>query len=311
MKVWKRKLIVKFKSSLSKKIMSFGENEKSNLLIEIKGSKYLSSLKDEFVIDIFNLTYAEIAKLISLKYDDIEIFAGYETIGIRKIFSGKVIYISNERESRETNIVHVICVSKLLGIYNSRLNLTLNSGINMYAALNFIIKRGGVKNSNVSEEFKRKFVTDVMSAKGKVSSILDTFTNNSNSYTVQADASQESIVSIWDLKRSDARIVEIKPENGMLINGFPTLTTDGVMLQSLPVFNFMPGDTLIIDNRLIDMSINSVSQATSSQLGTYLDKNNKYVLYQINYSLSNQDGDFKLILKSKAKSILMNIFGGN
>lgn len=311
-KVWERVLVVKFMSKLNKTIMTFGDStDNRNLVIEINGSKHLSSLKDEFVIDIFNLTYGEVSKLLVYKYDEVEIYAGYKSTGIHRIFSGKVLYISNEKESRETNIVHVICVSKLLGIYKSRLNLTLNSGINMYAALDFICRRAGVANSNISEEFKRKFVTDVLTAKGTVSSFLDSFTNESTSYTVQVDASQGALVSIWDLKRSDSRLVTIKPESGLLINGYPTLTTDGVQLQSLPIFNFMPGDTLLIDNRLIDMSVTSLRQATSAQLGIYLDKNSKYVLYEISYMLSNASGQFAITLKTKSKSLLMNVIGGN
>src|SRR5690606_4765979 len=136
---------------------------------------------------------------------------------------GKVLYISQERESRETTIAHVICVSKLVGLYKSKLNLTLNSGINMYAALDFVLKRGGVRDSNISEEFKRKFITDITSFKGTPSSILDMFSTNSSSYAVQVDASEGSIVSIWDMKRTDTRVIEITPESGLLINGYPTL----------------------------------------------------------------------------------------
>lgn len=308
--VWERVLVIKFKSVLNKKIMVFGnETDNRNLVIEIDGHKYLSSLKDEFVIDIYNLTYAEITKILVYKYDEVEIYAGYKSSGINRIFSGKVLHISNEKESRETNITHIICVSKLLGLYNSRLNLTLNSGINMYSALNYLLKQANVKDSNVSDEFKRKFITDVMSVNGTVSSVLDMFSTNSSSYAVQVDSSEGSIVSIWDMKNTETRVIEIKPERGLLINGYPTLTTDGVKCQCLPIFNFMPGDTLLIDNRLIDMSISTVKEATSTQLGVYLDDNNKYLLYQIDYKLSNAEGQFSLTLLSKSKKILMNIIG--
>lgn len=310
-KIWERQLIVKLKSKLNRTMMQFGHNtDDRNLIINVNGNKYLSSLKDEFVVDIFNLTYGEVAKIIAYQYDEIEVFAGYKSTGVHKIFEGKILDVSMDRESRETNIVHIICVSKLLGLYNSRLNLSLNSGVNMYAALDFILKRAGIQGSNVSEEFKRQFITDTMSAKGTASSFLDVFTKNSTSFAVQADSSKGAIVSIWDMKRTDARVVNIRPENGMLIKGYPTLTTDGVRLTSLPVFNFMPGDTLAIDNRLIDLSISTVQEATQTQLGFYLDKNNQYLLVELNYSLSNADGDFEVRMKTKSKSMLMNVLGG-
>lgn len=308
--VWERVLIVKFKSALNKTVMEFGNNlDNRNLIIEISGHKYLSSLKDEFVIDIFNLTYSEVAKLLLYKYDQVEVFAGYKSSGVHKIFDGKILYISNERESRETSIVHIICVSKLLGLYNSKLNLTMNSGINMYAALDFICKRAGIPNSNISEEFKRQFLTSITNVKGSLASYLDTFTTNATTYGVQSDSSNGSIVSIWDLKRSDARLINIKLESGMIIKGYPTLTTDGIRFSSLPVFNYMPGDTLLLDNRLIDMSITNVEQATESQLGLYLDANNKYVIYELTYNLTNGGGAFDVKILSKSKSLLLNVIG--
>jgi len=310
-KIWVRQLIVKLKSKLNRTMMQFGHNtDDRNLIVYVNGNKYLSSLKDEFVVDIYNLTYGEIAKIIAYKYDEIEVFAGYKSTGVNKIFEGKILDVSMERESRETNVVHIICVSKLLGLYNSKLNLSLNSGVNMYAALDFILKRAGVQNSNISEEFKRQFITDTMSAKGTASSFLDVFTRNSTSFVVQADSSKGAIVSIWDMKRTDARVVNIRPENGLLIKGYPTLTSEGVRLTSLPIFNFMPGDTLVIDNRLIDTSISSVQEATQTQLGFYLDKNNQYLLVELNYNLSNADGEFEVRMKAKSKSMLMNVFGG-
>lgn len=310
-KVWERQLIVKLKSKMNKTMIQFGHNtDDSNLIINVNGNKYLSSLKDEFVVDVFNLTYGEIAKILVYKYDEIEVFAGYKSSGVHKIFEGKVLEVSMKRESRETNVVHIICVSKLLGLYNSRLNLSLNSGVNMYAALDFVLKRAGIQGSNISKEFKRQFITDTMSAKGTASSFLDVFTKNSTSFAVQVDSSMGSIVSIWDMKRTDSRIVHIQPENGMLIKGFPTLNSDGVRLTSLPVFNFMPGDTLAIDNRLIDISISSVQEATQTQLGFYLDKNNQYLLVEMNYNLSNADGEFEIRLLAKSKSMLMNVLGG-
>lgn len=314
---WGRVLRVVFKSSKRKQVMEFNTEEESNsLILEVTGTKYLSPLKDEFVIDIYNLTYSEILKLIKGEFNEVDIYAGYQSSSVSRIFSGKVFYISNERESRETNIVHVICVNKLMGLYNSKMNLTLNSGINMYGAIDFIFRQAGVKDSNVSERFKRQFTNDIMNVKGTPSSFLEAFTNASTSYAAQVDASNGATFSLWDLKKSDRRVIEIMSSKGMIINGFPTLTTDGLRFDSLPVFNFMPGDSLLIDNRLIDMTISTLDEATRSNLSIYLDTSRsdgrgQYILYEINYKLSNAKGEFKLTLKSKSTQLLSNIIGGN
>jgi hypothetical protein len=148
-----------------------------------------------------------------------------------------------------------------------------------------------------------------MNAKGTVGSVLDAFTTNAAEFAVQTDESQGAVVSIWDMKRTDKRIIEITPENGLLINGYPNLTTDGLIFTSLPVFNFMPGDTLVVDNRLIDLSVTSKQEATTAQLGIYLDANNQYMLYRANYKLNNASGSFEVELHAKSKTLLMNVIG--
>jgi hypothetical protein len=314
MKVWERVLYIELSSKKFKNNIKIGDNvEQNNIIIELVANKYLSSLKDDCIIDIYNLTYSEILKYMVYEYNEVDVYAGYKSSGVHKIFSGKILHISNERESRETNIMRLICVSKLLGIYQTKLNLTLQSGINMYSALNFIISRAGIKNSNVSEQLKRNVLTNVTRAQGKVSSILDMFTSKETDFGVSADASNESIVSIWDLKRTDARVIIIKPESGLLINGYPKLSTDGLKFDSLPVYDFMPGDVLVVDNRLIDMSISSLGEATSAEgvLGRYIDENDKYILFSVSYKLSNGQGQFKCSLHSKSKNLMLNITGGN
>ena len=307
--------VVFYSNETGDKIQYSTEDESRSLVIEISGTKYLSLMKDEFVIDIYNLTYSEVLRLIKLKYDSVEIYAGYQTASVSRIFKGKVFYISMGRESRETSIAHIICVSEMVGVYNSKLNLSLNSGINMYAAVNYALRKSGVRDINLSEQLKRRYLQELDVHKGSSTNIIQDLLSSYSRFSSQVDSSSNASVSIWDLKRSDRRKIRINTKNGMVINGPPTLTTDGLRFESLPVLNYMPGDILLIDNSIILMTITSLQEAQTTNLGLYLSKMNEeglgeYLLYKIDYSLSNRDGDFKVTLLAKTASLLEGLLGG-
>lgn len=307
--------VVFYSSETGDKIQYSTEDESRSLVIEVTGTKHLSLMKDEFVIDIYNLTYSEVLRLIKLKYDSVEIYAGYQTTSVSRIFKGKVFYISMGRESRETSITHIICVSEMVGVYNSKLNLSLNSGINMYAAVNYALRKSGVRDINLSEQLKRRYLQELDVHKGSSTNIIQDLLSSYSRFSSQADSSSNTSVSIWDLKRSDRRKIRINTKNGMVINGPPTLTTDGLRFESLPVLNYMPGDILLIDNSIILMTITSLQEAQTTNLGLYLSKMNEeglgeYLLYKIDYSLSNRDGDFKVTLLAKTASLLDGLLGG-
>lgn len=308
---------VVFSSSKTGKSIQYStEDPTRSLVIEATGTKYLSLMKDEFVIDIYNLNYREIVQLINHGYDKVEIFAGYETSYITRIFKGKIFYISMDRSTRETSIAHIICVSEIASMFHSRLNLSLNSGINMYSAINYLLKSSGVSGANISPELQRIILNDEQVYKGSPISIVDSMLGDNLKFIGQSDSSENATLSIWDLKRSDRRKIIIDPSKGMIINGPPTLTTDGVRFESLPVLNYMPGDILLIDNRYINMAISSLREAQSSNFGVMLslpdEETNlgKYILYEVKYDLSNADGDFKLTLLAKSARLLDNVLGG-
>lgn len=314
MKAWLRKIEIFLTSTLYKKQMKLS-TERDELEVEVSGYKYLSSLKDTFVIKVYNLTYKEMVTINSGKFEGIEIKCGYETTGSKTFFKGQLLYMSNSFGDRTTNIVYMICCSKLLGLYNSRLNLSLNSGINMYAALKFICERAGIKNSNVSEEFKTKTINEVTKANGTCASILDVLTSSSAGYYAQSDASYSSTVNLGDLRKRAARVIRITENNLILTNGYPKLTSDGLNLTVLPTFNFMPGDVIEIPNYLLDMSLTSKQEVISNpNIGLFVDNSEgvygQYVIVQLSYHLTNRNSSFTIQIDAKSRSLFQNITGG-
>lgn len=310
-KAWMRDLQVIFTSTLMKKQLTFGQQwkqGKDDIAISITGTKYLSSMKDSFTIRMSNLTYGELIQLIKGEYYGIEIKAGYRSRGAETIFKGSVIYMSYEKQNATTNTVIVLAGSKLVAAYGqSRMNLSLNSGINMYSALKFICKRAGVQNANIDLDFKDKVIRDTTSVQGTAANWLDTFCNTNN-FIVATDSSYGNDVSIIDPYKTNNRIIKLDSEKVVLVNGYPKLNTDGLSMTLLPTFNFMPMDVIVIDNSLIDISTSSTSSKDFNK-SLFLDEDGKYLITQIEYSLENREGSFNISITAKARSLYSNIVG--
>lgn len=314
MKAWLRQIEVLLTSKTFKHQIQLS-TDNDELEVEITGYKYLSALKDNFVVKIYNLTYVDMIQIIKNKYTDIEIKCGYKSLGTHTIFKGQVMYISNALEDVTTNVVYLICCSRLLGLYNNKLNLSLNSGINMYTALKFICKQAGINDSFVSEDFKNKTINECMKYSGSCSSIINQITNQSQSYVANSDSSYNQTLSISDLRKKASRVIPITEKNVILTNGYPKLTSDGLRITLLPSFNFMPGDVIEIDNALIDTSLQSKSEVEDTpNIGAYIDTTNnekgQYVVWQVSYALQNRGSSFTVELNCKARKLYSNITGG-
>lgn len=315
-KAWMRRLQIILTSTILKRRMVFGFNgEKGtdDLHISVNLTKCLSILKDKGTVQIDNLTYKEITQLIKGQYYDIEILAGYKTGGLHTIFKGGVSYISNVLGDRKSNTVYIFFASQVVAKYGQRrLNLTLNSGINMYSALEFLCRRAGVANSNVDNEFKKNIVRETITTSQTIGSIIDKITS-SNNYVSQSDASYGNALSIWSPYRKDARVINIDPSTVILTSGYPSLDSSGLHMSLMPTFNFMCGDTIVIDNSIIDIGISSYN-AKDLNIGYYLDENGKYIIYQIDYVLDNRGSSFSMNMLCKARSLMskagLNIYGG-
>ena len=152
---WMRQIEVRLTSRITNKRIIFGGTDSNQLNIVIRGNKYISALKDKGSVSISNLTYAQIVELIIGQYYDIEIWAGYRTQGLQCYFKGAVSYISDKIQARRDNTCFILFASKMVASYSQqRMNLTLNSGINLYAAFNYICLTNGIDSSHLSPSLK-------------------------------------------------------------------------------------------------------------------------------------------------------------
>lgn len=312
MDAWIRKLEVTLTSKLNKQKFVFGKED--NLSISVTGKKYMSALQDECKIEIKNLTYYQIAQIIQGEYYEVDVRCGYTNIPPTSIFKGGVIWISNsygDVESGKTNIVTILCASELVARYQQkRINLSLNSGINMYSALNYISKQAGIATPNISDEFRKKFLDDAISQSGSTGNILQGLANANETYIVNSDATLGSTFSIFDAARSNSRVITLNNTNINFSGGYPTLTDQGLRLSIMPTFAFMCGDTIKIDNSLIDISVTSTNEI-SKNYAYYLDVNGCYMIYEIDFSLENRGSDYTLNMLCKSRNSIAKLLGTN
>lgn len=312
MKAWIRNLSIVLTSHETGKRIVIGENHRlGNIDLEINVSinKYMSVLKDVATVTISNLTYSEVTQIVMNKFYDIDIYAGYRSASTNKIFSGGVLYISNQLESDRTNTIIILCTSQLVARYGqTRINLTLNSGINTYTALKYICKQAGIKNSNVSKSLKQDVINEVITANDTITSWIDKLASNNNNYIVNSDSILDSTFSIFDASKSNNRVIVLNENNITLTGGYPKLTNEGLTLTCLPTFNFMCGDVIKIDNALIDVSVSSKNEI-SSNYASYLNNKGEYLIYEIKYILSNRGNSFMLQLTCKNREKISNYVG--
>ena len=313
MDAWIRNIKVELTSTKLKKKFTFGQEffqGRMDLNLDITVNKYMSSLKDQAIVKIDNLTQGEIVQIIMGEFYNVDIYCGYKESGLSKIFSGGVFYISNQLNSDRTSTAILICTSHLVARYGqSRLNLTLNSGINLYSAISFILRRAGAANSNVSTQLKKEFLDNVTTVNQTATSWLDELCSNNTNLIQNTDAIFDSTFSIFDAARSNNRVIKLTPENILLTGGYPRMTTGGnLTLTILPSFAFMCGDVINIDNSIIDISVSSRDEVMQNY-GAYLSQKGNYMIYEMSYHICNRSSDYTLQLKCKNRDRIAAYIG--
>ena len=310
---WMRVLEVRLKSKYGKQELVFGDKwreDKVDLNIMVSGHKYMSTLKDSCTIKISNMTYTQMIQIINGKFYDVEVIAGYRNGNQTTFFKGGVLYISNSLDDAKTNTVYILCASELVAKYGqSRINLTLNSGINMYSAIEYVLKASGVRDSNISQQFKRKYLTQTTVVENTSAEWLNKLIESNSTYIANSDSSTGGSVSLFDASKGNGRLIYLKKENIALIGGYPQLTDDGLRMTVLPTVSFKCGDTIKIDNSLISIPTKSQSEIARNY-GYYLDKDGCYMIYEIDFSLANRDSDFSVNILARSRSLVSNIVQG-
>lgn len=307
-KAWIRDLQVHLTSKTLKKKLTFVSNanrdsSKVDFDITVTGTKYMSFVKDSFVVEIKNLGYETVLQIINGRYYDIEILAGYIEKGAESIFKGGVIYASYRPEDPTTNSVILVCGNKLVATYGqNKMNMSIKKDTNMYSAIKFLCKRAGMPTTNIDEALKLRNFTQVTNATDTIGNslqdIADTYSLIGN-----GDGTDNANMTIIDAARKNNRVIKLDKDNFVLTSGYPKVSSDGISFSTLPLFNFRPLDVVILDKSIIDKSVGSYDATQINAIDIQLDPDNKYLITQIDYSLSNRNTSYSVTIQAKARSL--------
>ena len=314
MEAWMRIITIRLTSDKFKKEIVFTNDPKINknesLKMQCSIYKYMSTLKDSATIKLTNLTPAEVIQLIDGEYYNIEIWAGYRSSSVNKIFDGGVLWMSNQLNSTDrTTTLVILAASQLIAKYGQkRLNLTLNSGINLYSAIKFICKASGIPNSNVSTQLKKKFIDQLFTVNNNAASVIDKICQNNDSIISNSDSILEQNFSIFDAALSNHRVIKIDNRQIVLMGGYPRLTNEGLTLTLFPTFNFVCGDTIQIDNSILDISVTNRNEI-SKNYAAYFNEKGTYMITEMHYELNNRSNNFILNLTCKNRDAISKLAG--
>lgn len=327
MKCWMRILRIELTSKINpRNVMVFGNGTEQtkttyshglpsptindNLTIKVDGTKYPATNKDKGVITIINLSYDTIVKIKLGMYYIIKIYCGYHSWNKEPfpIFEGEISHMSQKIYSAHDTETYIQFASRLVASYSqNRMNFTLNSGINIYAAAAYMLRAQGIQNKHIDPALKNNFINEVRTYYGKASTILDSATlSQVGSYDISTDGIDGNVIDITTVKNK--RVIKIDNESIPIGSGNPTVSSEGLSIELLPLMNFKVGDILLIDNALIDISINS-ADVTSTFNSNYMDTNGKYIIYELRYTLENRGSNFKYSIKARALDIVKNLSG--
>ena len=272
--------------------------------ITVSGKKYASTLADSCVIKITNMSYGEIIKIIDGKFYNVTLYAGYESIGEFEMFEGGIFYISNVKESLERNVVKLLCTSHLLASYGqSLISLSFNAGVNMYSILSYLCELEGVSDASISQSLKDTVLSTELNLENQsLASVIDAITSDEESSIVAVSDGITSLVTVYDWLTCNTRLIKITADK-IIANQYPNLTTDGLTMTILPTFQLCCGDTLEIDNSLIQIDVTDTTSA-SKNYAYYIDNDGRYIIFSISYTLANRSSSYYYTITAKSRSLL-------
>lgn len=317
---WMRFLKITLTSDiLLKQIVIGGSGYNDNLTIDITGTKYLAAAKDEFTVTIKNIpneASSDNVSAVAIKdggYGYIKIDAGYEDLYMT-IFDGYVVYVSSiKSDNNKTSSMILVCSGSYTYNNLKKLSFTLKKNTTLYSAITFAARKTGISKLDISKTLKHRRLSSNTSYDGSLSSLLIALGENDQKILCHCDKTSGSVLKVWDGTITSSRVIQLTSENIILSNGYPSITKDGIDFVVLPFFNFMPGDTVILDNStFINASVDSLSAYSSNpEPEHYLDSEGKYFIKQLSYKLQNRGSEFSCTLHCYAKSLYDNITGTN
>lgn len=308
----------------------YGSAPPDDVSISISGSKYLTAQKDEFTIKISNIPTvaggegdAPLSVICSIEkpYRYAAVYAGYGDQMMR-VFLGYIVTATSKRSGNGvTNELILVCsANATYGNLTGR-SFTLKKGTSVYQALTFAAKMTKVQPISIDRSLKHNFLKSDTSFDGTIFSMLVALQNRDYEILCHTDFSSGVKVKVWKGRTTASRKYALDRQSVLIVGGYPNIEDQGVVLTTLPIFNYIPGDEITIDASLFDIPIESLSSYESSpqpyhylgeltldeETGAYY---GTFLIYELRYALQNRGGDFSVEIKGYAKSLYSAITQG-
>lgn len=311
MKAWMRKLYVEFRHDKNDRhCIRYGDKKSVNVSISCKIKKYMHSSANTATVQIKNLPYSEIVQLLLDDYKYITIYCGYhESKRMINVFSGYVVYISNEFNDHRTTTAHILCQTFFFRDMAKTVQLTTKSGINMEAALKELFAHADIesKHFHISKELGKQMLNRVQVFNGSLGDVLESMSREIPGMTFTAD---EDILSL-DNNEIPSKSIPLRNDQINIAGGFPALDTDGLTLRVLPTLPLKCGDIIKIDKSIVDTHIASISKFRSGQWPALRqDENGEYQIKSMDYDLSNRETAFYITLQCLSLTFAKMLKGG-
>lgn len=313
---WMRYLYIEFINE-SGKVFSIGGYDDS-LAISVEGTKTLAAVGDTATITIYNLPMLDSLKLIQQGYTkNVRIYCGYYNTSKIKVFDGGVTYTEEGKNDKNTSVLKLECANRLISDrLQTRISLPLNSGLNMYRAIQEVEAAFGVSgqieiDDCLNEDSLKGDLSRYDTLRGWIEAIIDASSLNRN-YAISTN-SKSSLLSVKGYKKIGSGDIYVINTRDVNLQGFPTISSDGLKIVLSPIYDMNPGDIISIDNT-IQSTISMLNSSNSGYLGNkvYLDKDGLYNIRQMTYDLSNRSDEFNFeVLAMSRTNFMTSMLGGS
>lgn len=317
--LWLRKIRVTF-SSLAPDSngkgysLTLGDDVENNLNITVNGVKHLAVLRDNGTVTITNLGYDTLALIMALQLFQIKVEFGYESnSSLITIFKGQVSYISQKIHAKHDTTTYITYASNYVAQWSQkRINFNINSGVNLYSTLNYLFENEG-QSALISPELKKIVLDKVKNEYGKATNIIDSVMGDvGGTYSMNTDDTiNNTVISITNLE--EKRRIKLNPNQISIANGNPTLTSQGLNINLFITMAFIPGDIIIVDASMIDLS--SGMQSQESMISTFnsawLSTSNEYIIREIKYTFGTREETALYNINAVSTTLAENIAGAH
>lgn len=283
---------------------------KRGLKIEGSATSYFAIQPPEAVVNIYNLSPLEVANILSLRMKKvgnkfverplrIRIEAGYRNSLFGVIFDGQILKPNMVKPDPNNTILRLTCIDGADFVAaGSALTQTFNDGVNYYDVAQQVIKQGNPNvNVYVSEELKNYKVDGSFVSKTSGHATFEAIAEDTGViYSFRGGkAYLESLEKMMN-RQQDAFVLNY--QTGLI--GFPSLSTDGITVQSVLNPNLEILGLIRLNNA--DITIDQPDYLANREIGAWLSEDGLYRIIEMTHQFDTTTGAFTSNCKCLARN---------